>query len=182
MQDKLDTGKCTNKSVTNAKQSSDNNGNNELESSAEVERTSQQEGTEHRKDSGLVTDDMKTSVTGADDCSSADELKETVEHSDVLKVEHSNVLKDESNNLCVVCQNAPIFYTLLLCRHACVCFSCIKLLDRCPMCRGYIDSYFRLDGAPDPIVPEDNMEDGVHPRIHWWEALNNRLNRLLGFE
>ena len=88
----------------------------------------------------------------------------------------------EECNLCVVCQNAPVFYTLLLCRHACVCYSCIKLLDRCPMCRGFIDSYFRLDNAPDPELQETLADDSPRPRLPWWEALNNRLNHMLGFE
>ena len=93
---------------------------------------------------------------------------------------NSDVLKDESN-LCVVCQNSPIFYTLLLCRHACVCHSCIKLLDRCPMCRGFIDSYFRLGDVPDPPLTENDGTGGA-PRLPWWEALNNRLNHMLGFD
>ena len=96
--------------------------------------------------------------------------------------------KDESSslteecNLCVVCQNAPVFYTLLLCRHACVCYSCIKLLDRCPMCRGFIDSYFRLGDAPDPEQRETSGDVSPGPRLSWWEALNNRFNHILGFD
>ena len=88
----------------------------------------------------------------------------------------------EPCNLCVVCQNAPVFYTLLLCRHACVCYSCIKLLDRCPMCRGLIDSYFRLDNALEPELRETSEDDNSGPRLPLWEALNNRFNRILGFE
>ena len=110
--------------------------------------------------------------TKLEDNDAEDRLTDTVEVCDV---------SEEATNLCVVCQNAPVFYTLLQCRHACVCFTCIKLLEKCPMCRGFIDSYFRLDAAPDPVI-SDSVEEVVGPRVPWWEALNNRLNHLLGFE
>lgn len=97
------------------------------------------------------------------------------------EVENSDALKEEYN-LCVVCQNAPIFYTLLSCRHACVCYLCIKLLDRCPMCRGFIDSYFRLKNVPDPVLPDNSSEECPEPRLPWWETLNIRLNHMLGFD
>ena len=140
------------------------------------------------------SEELKLSAVTADDCAKSEELKPSprdtkchtkLEDSDAEDrladtVEVCDVL-EEATNLCVVCQNAPVFYTVLQCRHACVCFTCIKLLDKCPMCRGFIDSYFRLDAVPDPVI-SDSEEGVVGPRVPWWEALNNRLNHLLGFE
>ena len=46
------------------------------------------------------------------------------------------------HQLCVVCQYFPLSRALLPCRHTCICASCFSKLDRCPMCRGPITSYF----------------------------------------
>ena len=140
------------------------------------------------------TDLAQSSAVTADDCAKSEELKPSLRDTKChTKLEDSDAedrltdtdevcdVLEEATNLCVVCQNAPVFYTLLQCRHACVCFTCIKLLDKCPMCRGFIDSYFRLDAGPDPVI-SDSVEGVVGPRVPWWEALNNRLNHLLGFE
>ena len=165
--------------------------------------------TDHEKSFGINSSDLApTSAVSADDCANSEELtpvtadngakseelkpslKDTKCHTKLEDSDAEDRLTDtiqvcdvleEATNLCVVCQNAPVFYTLLECRHACVCFTCIKLLDKCPMCRGFIDSYFRLDAAPDPVI-SDSVEGVVGPRVPWWEALNNRLNHLLGFE
>ena len=102
--------------------------------------------------------------------------------SNEVQTEDESSSLTEECNLCVVCQNALVFYTLLLCRHACVCYSCIKLLDRCPMCRGFIDSYFRLGDAPDPELRETSGDVSPGPRLSWWESLNNRFNHILGFD
>ncbi|GAB1603913.1 cell growth regulator with RING finger domain protein 1-like [Argonauta hians] len=45
---------------------------------------------------------------------------------------------------CIVCQCETISMALLPCRHACVCRTCFTKLDRCPLCREYIQSYFFL--------------------------------------
>lgn len=91
-----------------------------------------------------------------------------------------DMCNDEDSDIseaCCVCQSAPILYTLLPCRHACVCNSCIKLLEQCPMCRGYIMSYFRLDSRSEPA--EENQELDLRP-LTVWQAFNQRLNDMLG--
>ncbi|KAH3848003.1 hypothetical protein DPMN_090339 [Dreissena polymorpha] len=90
---------------------------------------------------------------------------------------------DESCDIrgcCCVCQTLPVFYTLLPCRHACVCRSCVKLLDRCPICRGYIDSYFRVAGRNSASETElqSNQEENNMTR---WQAFNNWFNDMFGF-
>lgn len=87
---------------------------------------------------------------------------------------------DDFDDACCVCQNAMIFYTLLPCRHACVCSSCIRLLDRCPMCRGYIDAYFRINNRSESENEVDDSDTNNRP-LNRWQALNQRLNELLGF-
>uniref|UniRef100_A0A182JXH9 RING-type domain-containing protein n=1 Tax=Anopheles christyi TaxID=43041 RepID=A0A182JXH9_9DIPT len=44
--------------------------------------------------------------------------------------------------LCVVCHYFPLSRALLPCRHTCICAVCFSKLDRCPMCRATITSYF----------------------------------------
>lgn len=48
---------------------------------------------------------------------------------------------DESR--CVICMDAPATYTLLPCRHACMCRDCMPHIQgRCPLCRLHVESYF----------------------------------------
>ena len=84
---------------------------------------------------------------------------------------------------CIVCQNQPLNCVLLPCRHTCVCHVCFEKLDRCPMCRSHIESFFILtdegviaaNSAPDePAVPMD-----LYSRF---ERFNRRLNEFLGFD
>ncbi|XP_064623172.1 cell growth regulator with RING finger domain protein 1-like [Lineus longissimus] len=90
---------------------------------------------------------------------------------------------DQQERDCVVCQNARASRALLPCRHACICGSCFKKVDKCPMCRGNIDSFFFLDGfeggevqAPPEEVDYSNMTWGE--RFEHW---NDRLNDMFGF-
>ncbi|XP_013387969.1 cell growth regulator with RING finger domain protein 1-like isoform X2 [Lingula anatina] len=85
----------------------------------------------------------------------------------------------DSKNDCTVCQNAPISRVLLPCRHACLCGECLRLIRRCPMCRGYIDRYFIIDS--DGIGNEQDFHDDFEENGTWWERMNNKLNRWLGF-
>ncbi|XP_053401438.1 uncharacterized protein LOC123540798 isoform X2 [Mercenaria mercenaria] len=83
---------------------------------------------------------------------------------------------------CCVCQSLEIFYTLLPCRHACVCSMCIRLLDKCPICRSYIEAYFRLHSRVSEQELRDSMErSNAGPRLNRWQALNRRLNEMFGF-
>ncbi|XP_053613441.1 cell growth regulator with RING finger domain protein 1-like [Plodia interpunctella] len=44
--------------------------------------------------------------------------------------------------LCCVCAARPLSRALLPCRHACLCAGCLYKLDKCPICRSPITSYF----------------------------------------
>ncbi|KAH9507248.1 hypothetical protein Btru_056714 [Bulinus truncatus] len=121
-------------------------------------------------------------------------------HSSCVDSVHLDTSPDDELNLednkplenfpeCVVCQTKPVSCALLPCRHACVCISCFKLLDRCPMCRGALDSYFLLSGAlgdDDDVNEEGSVADLQHQAVseyfsQKWERFNLRLNALLGF-
>ncbi|XP_060604471.1 cell growth regulator with RING finger domain protein 1-like isoform X2 [Ruditapes philippinarum] len=82
---------------------------------------------------------------------------------------------------CCVCQSSEIFYTLLPCRHACVCSNCIRLLDKCPICRSFIEAYFRLHNRLVEQELRESMENNAGPRLNRWQAFNQRLNEMLGF-
>ncbi|GFS25746.1 cell growth regulator with RING finger domain protein 1-like [Elysia marginata] len=103
--------------------------------------------------------------------------------------------EESSSAECVVCQTKKVMCVLLPCRHACVCYHCLKLLDRCPLCRGAIESYFLLFGSTGDETGsgyENNYEDdGIIHNLEQhavnasfaekWERLCMRLNALLGF-
>ncbi|XP_071163844.1 cell growth regulator with RING finger domain protein 1-like [Mytilus edulis] len=90
---------------------------------------------------------------------------------------------------CVVCQTKDVTIAILPCRHACVCDTCLQQLDKCPMCRGYIVSYFRI-GDEDTFSSYDSSDrssrEGISPsRMNGenkWENFNRRINEFLGFQ
>ncbi|KAK2567488.1 hypothetical protein P5673_008311 [Acropora cervicornis] len=50
--------------------------------------------------------------------------------------------------VCIVCRTLPVTRAFLPCRHACVCGLCFQQLSCCPMCRGVIQSYFKIQDEP----------------------------------
>ncbi|XP_053212381.1 cell growth regulator with RING finger domain protein 1-like [Panonychus citri] len=56
----------------------------------------------------------------------------------------------KSVTVCVICQDATISRALLPCRHACICCECYGLIDKCPLCRSYIRSFFFIQQANQP--------------------------------
>lgn len=56
-------------------------------------------------------------------------------------------------------------------------------LDRCPMCRAAITSYFCI--RSEEYVPPNAIESKVNSKskvaVHWLDALNDRLTDFLGF-
>ncbi|XP_014676661.1 PREDICTED: cell growth regulator with RING finger domain protein 1-like isoform X2 [Priapulus caudatus] len=92
---------------------------------------------------------------------------------------------DVGGGTCVVCQQAAVTHTLLPCRHACACHSCFRHLDKCPMCRGNIESYFVIEGVSEARETED--EETSSTLIHRpslmtrFHQLNDRLTERLGF-
>lgn len=53
-------------------------------------------------------------------------------------------LQEENSKDCVVCQNGPVNWVLLPCRHTCLCNGCIKYFQQCPMCRQFVQESFPL--------------------------------------
>ncbi|XP_012269465.1 cell growth regulator with RING finger domain protein 1-like isoform X3 [Athalia rosae] len=87
--------------------------------------------------------------------------------------------------LCVVCQYFPLSRALLPCRHTCICASCFGKLERCPMCRSPIKSYFCIRGE-EYMPPEKEMNPCKHRQqtpgaSHWLHDWNDRLTDFLGF-
>lgn len=88
----------------------------------------------------------------------------------------------QAEQLCVVCHYFPLSRALLPCRHTCICAVCFSKLDRCPMCRSPITSYFCI--RSEEYVPPNFMDTLVHKSkgaVHWLDALNDRLTDFLGF-
>ncbi|XP_034232523.1 cell growth regulator with RING finger domain protein 1-like [Thrips palmi] len=85
--------------------------------------------------------------------------------------------------LCVVCQFYPLSRALLPCRHTCVCAGCFNRLDRCPMCRSPIKSYFCIRGEDYmPLEPGNSTKAGPPtPLAQWLQDWNDRLTDFLGF-
>ncbi|XP_046402432.1 cell growth regulator with RING finger domain protein 1-like isoform X1 [Ischnura elegans] len=89
--------------------------------------------------------------------------------------------------LCVVCQYFPLSRALLPCRHTCVCASCFAKLDRCPMCRGPIRSYFCIRGeeympGADGSGSGGGSQASKPPALYnWLMHWNDRLIEFLGF-
>ncbi|XP_021059485.1 cell growth regulator with RING finger domain protein 1 isoform X2 [Mus pahari] len=57
---------------------------------------------------------------------------------------------EESSRDCVVCQNGGVNWVLLPCRHACLCDSCVRYFQQCPMCRQFVRESFALCGQKEP--------------------------------
>ncbi|XP_043276674.1 cell growth regulator with RING finger domain protein 1-like isoform X2 [Venturia canescens] len=87
--------------------------------------------------------------------------------------------------LCVVCQYFPLSRALLPCRHTCICASCFGKLDRCPMCRSPIKSYFCIRGEeympPEKEINPCKQRQATHGPSHWLHDWNDRLTDFLGF-
>lgn len=107
-------------------------------------------------------------------------------HPEMVKSSPSQGQEDDNANIdgydtvgscCCVCQTLPVFFTLLPCRHACVCRSCVKQLDRCPICRSYIDSYFKI--GIENYEDDDDSSEGGEPLTRW-QVFNQWANDFFG--
>lgn len=69
-------------------------------------------------------------------------------------------------------------------RHTCICASCFDKLDRCPMCRGPIKSYFCIRGEEYmPMEHDAKNHHTAHGAIYnWLDSWNDRLTDFLGFQ
>ncbi|XP_074651692.1 cell growth regulator with RING finger domain protein 1-like [Tubulanus polymorphus] len=85
---------------------------------------------------------------------------------------------------CVVCCNGPVFCALLPCRHTCVCKNCFSKLDRCPMCRSLITSFFSIEEHNENPVNYDQEDDIQMQNLSWMQTIelwNQRVNEYFGF-
>lgn len=100
--------------------------------------------------------------------------------------ESGSLWNSAGEQLCVVCQYFPLSRALLPCRHTCICASCFGKLDRCPMCRSPIKSYFCIRGE-DYMPADKDINPCKHQRphnngpSHWLHDWNDRLTDFLGF-
>ncbi|CAO1312458.1 unnamed protein product [Diamesa tonsa] len=90
--------------------------------------------------------------------------------------------QQQPEQLCVVCHYFPLSRALLPCRHTCICAVCFSKLDRCPMCRAPINSYFCIRNE-DYVPPNthDAKQNKTKVAVNWIDALNDRLTDFLGF-
>ncbi|XP_065167562.1 cell growth regulator with RING finger domain protein 1-like isoform X2 [Atheta coriaria] len=84
--------------------------------------------------------------------------------------------------LCVVCQFFPLSRALLPCRHTCICASCFDKLERCPMCRGPIRSYFCIRSEEYMPMQSSKTVPEHGPIYNWLDNLNDRIIDFLGFQ
>nr|CAD7266574.1 unnamed protein product [Timema shepardi] len=89
----------------------------------------------------------------------------------------------QEEQLCVVCQCFPLSRALLPCRHTCICASCFIKVDRCPMCRSPIRSYFCVRGEEYmPGEPAGTSDKKPTPLMQWLLDWNDHLTDFLGFQ
>ncbi|CAG9799792.1 unnamed protein product [Chironomus riparius] len=105
--------------------------------------------------------------------------------SDSLPILCSDTLMPENNDqLCVVCRFYPLSRALLPCRHTVLCAICFSKLDRCPICRSPITSYFCIR-SEDYISSHTTIIQEPKSRTSFIDAINDfindRLTDFLGF-
>lgn len=118
---------------------------------------------------GNILSMKKLFVVESDDLTDAQSLPAHSQvSSDVTELSPSSVednvclLPSElANAVCIVCRTLPVTRAFLPCRHACVCGLCFQQLSYCPMCRGIIQSYFKV--RDEPFV--DNAESDVSSEL-----------------
>jgi len=73
---------------------------------------------------------------------------------------------------CIICQVHRINRVVLPCRHASTCATCFSRLQNCPMCRGFIQSYFLIGREVEQPEPE-STENRTQPVLQrsWRESV-----------
>ncbi|XP_067682423.1 cell growth regulator with RING finger domain protein 1-like [Haliotis asinina] len=111
-------------------------------------------------------------------------LTEATKNDHTMVTSSTSAMDEDIGHECVVCQMNPISHVILPCRHACTCSMCFKKIDRCPMCRGFIETYFTMfdDGQSEEVNTEqDEIRNDQTGFVAWIENMNDRLNEYLGF-
>lgn len=122
----------------------------------------------------------------------AQNVRENSDERNNITQRNNDNSSEEKTSECVVCQNNEVTIAILPCRHTCICDLCLEQLDKCPMCRGYIMSYFKVGQSSDIPSHHDRDNQGRltsenrrrvrQPGESHWEYYNRRLNQFLGFE
>jgi hypothetical protein len=90
----------------------------------------------------------------------------------------------ENTQLCVICQTSSISHTILPCRHACVCGLCFERIDKCPLCRSSINSFFKIRDDEDIDLDEDFDEENDRmtnqSNSGWFSRINAKLKQRFG--
>lgn len=86
----------------------------------------------------------------------------------------------ENTRLCVICQTSSISHTILPCRHACVCGLCFERIDKCPLCRSSINSFFKIRDGEDIDLEEENHRMTNQSNSGWFSGINAKLNQWFG--
>ncbi|XP_043553623.1 cell growth regulator with RING finger domain protein 1 [Chiloscyllium plagiosum] len=91
--------------------------------------------------------------------------------------------QSESSKDCVVCQNAPVNWVLLPCRHACLCDCCVNYFKQCPMCREFIAESFALLRTEEEVGAVKGDDDNRTSEGIWEESdeenIHNDVNEQL---
>lgn len=149
--------------------------------------------TAESKNNKQTTQTLQDDSTHSEERSSETDCHTTTD--DISHLSNSQCLAGNSErNECIVCQCEIITMVLLPCRHACVCSTCFAKLERCPMCREYIYSYFwleegsrrrtgtsasRITGSGSFVTSPAVQERRSFKQ--WIVQLNNTVNNYLGF-
>ncbi len=155
---------------------------NAAESESNESGTTDREQTQTRHDDSRESAETAPGSQPASVTTSTDaELQPTQQQT---AAEEQYTEENGTKDSCIICQCDQVNVVILPCRHTCVCRECLLRLDKCPMCRSFIQSYFTLDGSagatayqPQPPAPDENPANS--PR--WWVNLNQRVNGFLGF-
>ena len=130
----------------------------------------------------MASDEQNESSSNPNEPSNVRTYSETqprAEGSNLSETQPSTYTPEGVPRDCTVCQNAPISRVILPCRHACICNSCFPLVNRCPMCRGVIYSFFSMGTdlryQHDRFHRNDEEKDWVDKLQDWCERLNQQL-------
>ena len=98
-----------------------------------------------------------------------------------LYTPETNIDEDlNKTTLCVICLDNDISRVLLPCRHACICGICYNLIDKCPICRSYIRSFFyiRNEFESKPEQESEKAENAKASSSSFHQKVVNMFNKL----